>query len=172
MRTSLFAAFVWVSLSQLAFGQPHMEGDYIMLIDPLDEPEFYCFDLVGWGESLALEDPLQTHTCKAVGGGDQMFALANGKIQVSGTDRCLQVAGSGGTTLPGAALLARICADEPLQQFRLEQNGQIRLADTNFCIGAGDRSTPASGPSHLWRTMLIVDCDTAPEALSRWQVGM
>ena len=44
-------------------------GDFVRLVAPLDEPEFYCFDLAGWGKNLRLDDPLQTHTCKARGMG-------------------------------------------------------------------------------------------------------
>ncbi len=172
MRIKLLIVLLLASLGQLAFGQSDMEGDYVRLVDPLDEPEFYCFDLAGWGDHLQLEDPLQTHTCKVNGRDDQMFALVSGKIQVTGTDRCLQAAGSSGNSLPGSALLVRSCSDNPLQQFRMEKNGQIRLGSSQYCVGAGDRSTPASGPSHLWRTMQLVDCATADKSLSSWQVGL
>ena len=33
------------------------EGGLIRLIAALDEPEFYCLDLAGWGKNLQLDDP-------------------------------------------------------------------------------------------------------------------
>lgn len=64
-------------------------GDLVRLVDPLDEPEFYCLDLSGWGDHLKLEDPLQAHTCKGAEPADQLFTVIDGKITVGDTDRCL-----------------------------------------------------------------------------------
>ena len=36
----------------------------IQLRDPLDEPEYYCVDVPGFGRSLNLEGALTAHTCK------------------------------------------------------------------------------------------------------------
>jgi len=77
----------------------------VRLVDPLDEPEFYCLDLSGWGDHLRLEDPLQGHTCKIRGAGDQMFSVEDDKILVGDTGRCLEIAGSS-KPLPGGAILA------------------------------------------------------------------
>ena len=149
------------------------EGDYIMLVDPLDEPEFYCFDLAGWGQSLQLDDPLQNHTCKLNNAADQMFAFKGNRLEVVGHDRCVQAGGSSGVTLPGSAVLARQCsADSPMQDFYLSSNGQIVLGDTGYCIGSGAQSKEASGPSHLWRTLTMVECSSAAETLTSWQIGM
>ena len=43
-----------------------------MLRDPLDEPEFYCVDVAGFGNNLNLNSPLQAHTCKP-GADDELF---------------------------------------------------------------------------------------------------
>ena len=85
------------------------EGSYIRLVAELDEPEFYCFDLAGWGDHLRLDDPLQTHTCKTRGAADQMLQFDNGQIKVAGYDRCIEAGGSPPVTLPGSAVLAREC---------------------------------------------------------------
>lgn len=151
---------------------PAGEGDFIRLVAGLDEPdEFYCFDLAGWGKSLKLDDPLQTHTCKIKGGADQMFFFESDKIKVDGYDRCVQAGGSSGLTLPGSAVLARECSDEKLQNMSLQDDGTIRINDTEFCLGAGPVSEPASGPSHMWRTLTVVNCG-ADKSLTRWQVGL
>lgn len=149
-----------------------LEGDFIRLVAGLDEPEeFYCFDLAGWGKSLQLDDPIQTHTCKRGNAADQMFTFNNGRLEVSGHDRCVHAGGSSGTTLSGSAVLARECSDNNMQKFSLEKNGTIKLADSNFCIGAGPVSEKASGPSHMWRTLTIESCD-GDTSLLQWQIGV
>ena len=80
--------------------QEKSDGDYIRLVAELDEPEYYCFDLAGWGEKLRLDDPLQTHTCKLRGGADQMFKFEEGQLTVVGFDRCVEVTGSQPNSLP------------------------------------------------------------------------
>lgn len=149
-----------------------VEGNFIRLVDALDEPEFYCLDLAGWGDHLQLDDPLQTHTCKGRGGQDQMFHFDDNRLKVSLYDRCVQVAGSSGETLAGSAVLARPCSDNPLQNLALNDAGQIQIGDSDYCLGAGEESTEASGPSHMWRTLVAVNCDSAQAALATWRVGM
>jgi hypothetical protein len=144
----------------------------IRLIDPLDEPEFYCLDLSGWGERLKLDDPLQAHTCKTRRADDQMFAIEDGKILVGNTGRCLQLGVSSGKPLAGVAILARDCSDSPLQSFTLEDNGQLSVTGSALCLAAGTESTDASGPSHVWRVLSAQPCDTTSPELTTWQVGL
>jgi hypothetical protein len=144
----------------------------VRLVDPLDEPEFYCLDLSGWGDHLKLDDPLQAHTCKTRGAGDQMFSVRDGKILVGETDRCLQVAVSSGKALAGSALLARTCSDNAMQAFTLEEDGRISLTGSDLCVAAGDESTDASGPSHVWRVLSAERCDSVAAELMTWQIGL
>jgi hypothetical protein len=143
----------------------------VRLVDPLDEPEYYCLDLSGWGDHLRLEDPLQAHTCKTRGAGDQMFALRDGRILVGDTGRCLEVAGSD-TPLSGAAIIARTCSDSSMQVFSLQDNGQISVDDAELCIVVGEQSAEASGPSHVWRILTIGSCTATSTELMTWQVGL
>ena len=46
----------------------------VQLVDELDEPEYYCVDVPGFGASLNLGSPLTAHTCKP-GADDEMFAV-------------------------------------------------------------------------------------------------
>ncbi|HAY46391.1 MAG TPA: hypothetical protein DCY55_08925 [Gammaproteobacteria bacterium] len=147
-------------------------GDLVRLVDPLDEPEFYCLDLSGWGDHLKLEDPLQAHTCKGAEPADQLFTVIDGKITVGDTDRCLQAAVSSGEPLAGVSIIARTCTDTPLQAMSLETNGQIKLGETNLCLAAGTESTAASGPSHIWRVLSIQNCESVDAERSIWQVGL
>lgn len=144
----------------------------VRLVDPLDEPEFYCLDLSGWGDHLKLEDPLQAHTCKTSGADDQMFIIKDGKILVGDSGRCLQLAVSSGKPLAGVAVLARECGDTPLQLFALEATGQISVAGSDLCLAAGNESTEASGPSHIWRVLTAQPCDTTSPELTTWQIGL
>lgn len=148
------------------------KGDFVRLIAPLDEPEFYCLDLAGWGDHLQLDDPLQTHTCKVKGGGDQMFYFEDNRLKVAGFDRCVQVAGSSGVTLMGSSVLARACSDSPLQELSMDEDGYIHIGESRYCLGAGSESTKASGPSHMWRTLVAVHCSTTPPNRVAWQVGL
>ncbi|MDG2089483.1 MAG: RICIN domain-containing protein [Arenicellaceae bacterium] len=147
-------------------------GDLVRLVDPLDEPEFYCLDLSGYGDHLKLEDPLQAHTCKGESPADQLFTAVDGKITVGDTDRCLQVAVSSGEPMAGVSIIARACSSTSYQALNLEANGQIKLGETNLCLAAGTESTAASGPSHIWRVLSVQDCESVESARSTWQVGM
>ena len=130
MVSKLAAVFGLLLLSHASLAQDDAAvGDFVRLVDALDEPEFYCLDLAGWGDHLQLEDPLQTHTCKNCGAGDQKFYFADGKLKVAGFDRCVQVAGSSGTTLAGSAVIARTCSDNALQKLALDDDGRIRVGD-------------------------------------------
>jgi len=144
----------------------------VRLIDPLDEPEFYCLDLSGWGDHLKLDDPLQAHTCKTRRADDQLFAIKDGKILVGDTGRCLQVAVSSGKALAGSAILARTCSDSAMQAFTLEEDGRISVTGSDLCVAAGDESTDASGPSHVWRVLSVERCDSVAVELMTWQLGL
>jgi hypothetical protein len=161
-----------VLLARSPLAEDAAGGDFVRLVDALDEPEFYCLDLAGWGRNLQLDDPLQTHTCKNRGADDQKFHFADGQLKVSLYDRCVQAAGSSGTTLAGAAVLARPCTDNPLQMLSLDDDGLLRVGDTGYCLAAGTDSREASGPSHMWRTLVTADCDSATASLATWQVGL
>ena len=40
------------------------EATLLQLVDALDEPEYYCVDVPGFGASLSLQSALMAHTCK------------------------------------------------------------------------------------------------------------
>lgn len=157
-----------------AVSAQQQQGTLIRLVAGLDEPEeYYCIDIAGWRESLALDNPLQGHTCKASNGIDQMFALEDGYIRVTEYGRCLEVAGTSQITLPGSALLARDCdADNPLQNIILNELGQLTVVGTDYCIAAGANSARAAGPSHMWRSLSTADCENVSKELSTWQLGL
>lgn len=141
----------------------------IQLIDPLDEPEFYCVDVPGFGANLNLSAALSAHTCKP-GADDEMFLFGDplpGNLQMPAYRLCLEA----GDTVPGSSLLLNNCADSPLQRFLLDEEGSVQLDATNLCLavapGAGQ---PTGGPSHLRRDLALEDCATVPGDRKSWRL--
>ncbi len=135
----------------------------IMLQDPLDEPEYYCVDVAGFGNNLNLNSPLQAHTCKPRAD-DELFIFnhpAPGQFYMDAYDVCLE-AGDG-------VLYVRACSDAPSQRFAFSADGEIRAQDTGLCLAVrGGDSEPAGGRSHLRRDLLLQPCADAAPNLSRW----
>ena len=60
--------------SAIAVDAAHAGGTLIQLADALDEPQYYCIDVPGFGDRLNLGAALMAHTCKP-GAADEMFAV-------------------------------------------------------------------------------------------------
>ena len=132
----------------------------VHLVDPLDEPEYYCVDVPGFGASLNLGAPLTAHTCKP-GADDEMFAVdrpAPGNLYMPAYDLCVE---ADGTNAP-AQLHLRACSGSAMQRFAFDSDGALVLSGTGLCMavspGAGE---PTGGPSHLRRDLLMVACGEA-----------
>ena len=145
----------------------------IQLVDPLDEPEFYCVDVPGFGSSLNLKGALTAHTCKP-GADDEMFQFDSpspGQIQMPAYDLCVEAIGPE----PGADLILTGCSATPLQKFGFNERGQIQLkngTDAALCLTvAGEPGEPTGGPSHLRRDLTLETCDLADEARTVWTAG-
>ena len=141
----------------------------MQLVDPLDEPEFYCADVPGFGASLNLAAAMTAHTCKP-GADDELFlagAPLPGNLLMPAYQLCLEAAASE----PAAGLFLRDCSDSPLQRFALDADGSLQLAGTAYCLtvapGVGE---PTGGPSHLRRELALSDCGAAPAELRSWQL--
>ena len=134
-----------------------------MLADPLDEPEFYCVDVAGFGAGLNLDAPLQAHTCKP-GADDEMFAFnrpSEGQLYLVGHDRCLEADGTG--------LYVRPCSESSLQRFGHRDDGTLKVRGADQCLAVvGGDGEPAGGRSHLRRDLLLQPCEDLEPALSRW----
>lgn len=172
MKIFSLAAVLLLLLTNSVSAQDQ-QGTLLRLVAALDEPEFYCIDLVGHGASIELDNPLQAHTCKVRNAADQTFVIDGEQIKVVEYDRCLQVAGTSRVTLSGSAVLARECDnDNPLQKISLTESGLLQIGDTEYCIVAGVESTNASGPSHVWRSLSTAKCASANNDLGVWQLGL
>ena len=135
----------------------------IQLIDPLDEPEFYCVDIPGFGNSLNTDAPLQAHTCKP-GGADELFVVnqpAEGQLFMPAYDLCMEA--EEGLTY------TRSCSESAAQRFVVGADGTIRTGEGRLCLSvAPGEGQPTGGPSHLARGLLLADCAQAERSLSRW----
>lgn len=144
---------------------------YFQLVDPLDEPEFYCLDIPGYKSSLKLDSPLMMHTCKQKKGGngdDELFAWnqpKSGHIQAYKYDRCAQAS----STNAGTTVILKTCSDSKLQQWVITTKGQIRLANSGLCMAAEVAAgTVAGGNSNMRRDMRLELCDTVDPKLATW----
>ncbi len=136
-----------------------------MLRDPLDEPEFYCVDVAGFGNNLNLNSPLQAHTCKP-GADDELFIFNHptpGQFYMDAYAVCLEAA--------EGLLYVRACSESPNQRFVLSDDGAIRLGDSDLCLAvkSGD-GQPAGGRSHVRRDLLLQSCADAEQSLTRWSL--
>lgn len=134
-----------------------------MLADPLDEPEFYCVDVAGFGANLNVNGPLQAHTCKP-GADDEMFAFdrpSDGQLYLVEHDRCVEA--------EGTSLYVRPCSESPLQRFAYGEGGTLETGEAGLCLAvAGGGGEPAGGRSHVRRDLLLRPCSEVEPALSRW----
>ena len=153
------------------------EVGLIQLVDPLDEPEHYCFDVTGRGETLQLDSPAQAHTCKDLQVDDEwddqwfrMNAPVLGMISVEEHARCVEAAGAVG----GSELVFEDCdTTEALQSWDLTKDGRISPADTPalcWAVAEGKTGEPAGGVSHVRRDMTLETCTSVDAIYATWAV--
>ena len=147
--------------------QAQAKPTLVQLADPLDEPEFYCVDVPGFGASLNLQAALMAHTCKP-GADDEIFVVGQpgpGNLSMPAYNRCLEAEGAE----PQAQLHLQECSDAAMQQFALDDAGALILSGTDLCVAVSpEDGEPTGGPSHVRRDLLLQDCADANPALSRW----
>ena len=153
--------------SAVAADPAQAEATLVQLADPLDEPEFYCVDVPGFGASLNLQAALMAHTCKP-GADDEIFVVgqpAPGNLSMPAYNRCMEASGTDAT----AQLYLQECSDSAMQQFAFDADGALSLSGTDLCVAVSpEDGEPTGGPSHLRRDLLLLDCADANPALSRW----
>ena len=135
----------------------------IQLEDPLDEPEFYCVDVVGFRNTLKLDRALQAHTCKP-GYDDEMFSFnrpSPGQLYMAAYDLCVE-AGDG-------RLYLKPCSQSPPQRFSHEEDGSLRPEGSDLCLAVESGSgQQAGGPSHVRRDLLLAPCADTESGRMRW----
>ena len=140
------------------------EGEtLIQLIDPLDEPEYYCVDVRGFGSNSQTDRSLQAHTCKP-GGEDELFLVnhpSEGQIFMPAYGLCMEAEGN--------EVFTRTCSDAASQLFALGTDGTVRTGDGQLCLSvAPGEGEQAGGISHVRRDLLMVDCTEGQRHLARW----
>ena len=146
---------------------PQAKATLVQLADPLDEPEFYCVDVPGFGASLNLDAALMAHTCKP-GADDEIFVVGQpgpGNLSMPAYNRCMEAEGAE----PQAQLHLQECSGSAMQQFDFDADGALTLSGTDLCVAVSpEDGEPTGGPSHVRRDLLLLDCAEANPALSRW----
>ena len=143
----------------------------IRLVDPLDEPEYYCVDIPGFRQNVQLKAPLMAHTLKRFGSADEMWTMNypnKGQIHASEYGLCIEAA----SAESGAALMLKEPSDSPLQRFVFTEEGFIVLADfrgLGFAVAPG-KGDKAGGPSHLRRDMSLMDIRKIDPSLKTWKL--
>ncbi|MDE2900035.1 MAG: hypothetical protein OXN15_03295 [Chloroflexota bacterium] len=139
----------------------------VQLVDPLDEPEFYCVDVPGFGANLRLNAAMMAHTCKP-GADDEIFALNEpgpGQLSMPAYDLCLEAGGAEAMS----ELFLRECSDSAMQRFALVEDGALMLTGTELCVAvAPGEGEPTGGPSHVRRDLMLLDCAEADPVLRQW----
>ncbi len=165
-RTAALTAAVALLLPLTAFAG---EKGLVKLKDPLDEPEFYCLDVPGWGRRLNLQAPLMAHTCKP-GADDEIFQTDyphEGQLAMPAYSLCVQA----DRAEAGAQLRLKECSDSALQRFALS-DGRLRPAGApSLCLAVADAAgEPTGGPSHLRLDLALHPCASVSPARSAWTV--
>lgn len=145
------------------------EKGLVKLKDPLDEPEFYCLDVPGWGRNLNLKAPLMAHTCKP-GADDEIFEADypnEAQLSMPAYSLCAQA----DKAAAGAQVRMRECSDAALQKFTWA-DGRLRpLSAPNLCLAAADAAgEPTGGPSHLRLDLALQPCASVAAVRSEWLV--
>ncbi len=135
----------------------------IKLADPLDEPEFYCVDVVGHRSGVRLDRALHAHTCKP-GFEDELFVFDTpdaGQLYMRAYDLCLEARDN--------LVYLEPCSGSAMQSFDFGEDGTLRPEGTDLCLaveaGSGQQ---AGGVSHVRRDLLLVPCNSVETSLSRW----
>ena len=169
MKSPLFRLLSLLVLPWAVYGQS--DPVMIRLVNPLDEPEFYCIDIPGFGNNVRLDAPLMAHTLKRFGAADEMWVMnypAEGQIYSPEYDLCIEVA----RAATGAQILLKKPSDSPLQRFELTAKGTLILKshpEFGFAVAAGE-GTKAGGRSHLRRDMDLQKLSETNSALTAWKL--
>ena len=143
----------------------------IRLVDPLDEPEFYCVDIPGFRQNVRLDAALMAHTLKRFGSADEMFIFdypSQGQIYAAEYGLCIEAARASS----GASLYLKKPNDSPLQRFELTDEGMLVLRDhpqLGFAVDGKD-GTKAGGPSHLRRDLSLQNLSKLKASLYTWKL--
>lgn len=174
MKINVYAALITFFSATLCIGlqAQDFEGGNLKLKAPLDEPDFYCFDIFGFGTGAETVEPISVHTCKVEGWRDATFTVdypEPGQIYAPAYDMCAQVS----RLERGAHLILQTCSDSELQRFIYRENQTLEMVlregQAAFCVVVHPAEGIATGgPSHIRREVYVYNCDAVEPELAQW----
>ncbi len=169
---------LWLPLAGLLLGPAAYAATMVevTLVDKLDEPRGFCFDLTGVGAEAQPENGLQTVSCSSAQGqlaGDQAFdgdLIPDGTFRLIEHDVCMTLTG----TSAGSSLALEPCDGGELQQFEHRANGRIvAAAAPGNCVTAGEgpsQQGQSGDPVNLIRDLTLQVCDGSRNARQQWRL--
>ena len=141
----------------------------IRLVNPLDDPDHYCVDVVGFGSGVRLQLPLQAHTYKPTDNRDEQFTLRplTGHLYMEEYQLCLYP----DEPVQGSLLYLHECSESPLQSFDMFADGSIQVgADgpAQFCLAVAPGDGEVINPIHKRRDLILANCDATELNLMQW----
>lgn len=120
------------------------EPRFMRSVDTLGDPRGYCLDVPGFGDSLDLDAPVQTHSCKYDRPGfydDELLELTSEqRLRWTNYERCLAAA----ELEAGAALESRACDSQAAHEWALHDDGRLTPASApELCVTLADERTVA-----------------------------
>lgn len=151
---------------------------HLKLKNSLDRPEDgYCLDVVGSGQYIRFDMPLNAHNCKPGLYADEAVIMeSNGTIRFPAYNKCATVSGLNGRALPGTPLIPAGCGENTpflstkgLQTFTQHKDGKLELSGTGLCLTVGKESDSTFSPDHRWRPLFVGKCEDVVPARSQWE---
>ena len=169
---------LWLVLSGMLLGSAAVAATMVevTLVDKLDEPRGFCFDLVGVQDEALPENGLQTVSCSSSGGqlaGDQAFdgdLIPEGTFRLIEHDVCMTLT----DTSAGSTFALEPCDGSDRQRFEHRANGRVvAAAAPGNCVTAGEgpsQEGQGGDPVTLIRDLTLQVCDASRDARQQWRV--
>ena len=151
---------------------------HLKLKNSLDRPEDgYCLDVVGSGQYIRFDMPLNAHNCKPGLYADEAVTMEpDGSIHFTAYNKCVTVSGLNGRALPGTALILAGCGENSpflntkgLQTFTQHKDGKLELSGTGLCLTVGKESDSTFSPDHRWRPLFVENCEDVVPSRALWK---
>ena len=151
---------------------------HLKLKNRLDRPEDgYCLDIVGSGQYIRFDMPLNAHNCKPGLYADEAVVMeTDGTIRFPAYNKCATVSGLNGRALPGTSLIPAGCGENTpflntkgLQTFTQHNDGKLELSGTSLCLTVGKESDSTFSPDHRWRPLFVEKCEDVVPVRSQWE---
>ncbi len=173
MIKKILLVFICIFSFSYSQDKPHL----IKLIDKLDRPsDGYCLDVLGSGNYIRGDMPLNGHNCKPGLYADEAFVFRDdGTIYFPVYDLCVTIAGVNEYVLDYTSLVLQECKkDTPfisavfMQEFEYTKDKKIKHKNSSKCLEMGVESSRTFSPEHTWRTLYMKECKDTDPKRSTW----